>query len=116
MNAWSSQCGEVGRTSVRPMGVDGLKCMPCGINTGNVLIDFASDEADFEQEAESGSRATVRLQDPSMPTKAEREEHEKKHLPYRSRCRHCVRGRGKELPHKSKQDDSNGIEMSFDSF
>ena len=34
-----------------------------------------------------------------MPNSAEVEEHNKTHLPYRCWCRHCVRGRGKELPH-----------------
>ena len=33
---------------------------------------------------------------PLEPTKEEREEHEKTHLPFRNWCRHCVRGRGKE--------------------
>ena len=47
-------------------------------------------------EEEFGARRPVRKQDPKEPTKAEREEHEKTHLPFRSWCRHCVRGRGKE--------------------
>eukprot|EP00972_Heterocapsa_arctica_P090949 13417606-Heterocapsa_arctica.AAC.1 len=36
-----------------------------------------------------------------MPTKREREEHEALHLPYRSWCKHCVRGRGRNRPHGS---------------
>ena len=36
--------------------------------------------------------------DPREPSneEREREEHEKPHLPFRSWCRHCGRGRGKE--------------------
>ena len=39
-------------------------------------------------------RNPMNKQDPKEPTKVEREEHEKTHLPFRSWCRHCVRGRG----------------------
>ena len=34
------------------------------------------------------------------PSKRERQEHELTHLPYRSWCRHCVRGRGKNDAHR----------------
>ena len=73
------------------------------------------DEGD-DEEMENGRRTTVKLQDLSMPTKAEREEHDKTHLPFRSWCRHCVRGRGNELPHRSNQCETEGVEMSFDFF
>ena len=53
------------------------------------------DELQIDEE-EFGVRRPVRKQDPREPTKAEREEHDKTHLPFRSWCRHCVRGRGKE--------------------
>ena len=36
---------------------------------------------------------------PKMPTLAEREQHEATHMPFRSWCRHCVRGRGRNSPH-----------------
>ena len=36
--------------------------------------------------------------DPRMPSQDDQREHELTHLPYRSWCRHCVRGRGKEEP------------------
>ena len=35
------------------------------------------------------------LPDPHQPTLEEIEQHNLTHLPYRSWCRHCVRGRGK---------------------
>ena len=38
----------------------------------------------------------MRKASPREPTKEEKEEHEKLHVPFRSWCRHCVRGRGKE--------------------
>ena len=45
---------------------------------------------------EFGMRRPQRKAGPREPTKEEKEEHEKTHLPFRSWCRHCVRGRGKE--------------------
>ena len=41
-------------------------------------------------------RRTEKKQDPREPKAEERLEHEKTHMPFRSWCRHCVRGRGKE--------------------
>ncbi len=53
-------------------------------------------EDDIEaEEVESGQRFTKKLGDPRMPCEAEVKEHEFTHLPIRSWCRHCVRGKGK---------------------
>ena len=54
-----------------------------------------SGEVDGKRE-EYGMRKTQRKMGPREPTREEREEHEKTHLPFRNWCRHCVRGRGKE--------------------
>ena len=93
------------------MDIDAFACHPCGVNGGEV-VDVEGVQSD--EEAENGERRTVKIQDPSMPTRAAREEHEKTHLPFRSWCRHCVRGKGKEMPHQTKQDEGDGNEMSFD--
>ena len=53
-----------------------------------------------EDEAE---RPKVRRQ-PKQPSQKEREEHECTHIPYRSWCSHCVRGRGRNTMHKSVKD------------
>ena len=47
-------------------------------------------------EEEYGKREAVKRRDPREPTKEEKEKHEKTHMPFRSWCRHCVRGIGKE--------------------
>ena len=52
----------------------------------------------LEGESEEGERAQIRRA-PKGPTKREREEHEATHIPYRSWCRHCVRGRATNRPH-----------------
>ena len=95
---------------------DEFKCKPCGINSGEAEEIIGVDGRDVDEDEESGTRKTVKIQDPVMPTKAEREEHEKTHLPFRSWCRHCVRGRGKEMPHRSSSEETVGPEMSFDFF
>ena len=51
---------------------------------------------DVEAEEGYGKREVVRRRDPREPTKEEKEEHEKTHMPFRNWCRHCVNGRGKE--------------------
>ena len=48
------------------------------------------------------------------PTEAEVEEHNLTHLPYRSWCRHCVRGRGKEMPHRKLEDEAGMPEVHAD--
>ena len=40
---------------------------------------------------------------PRCPTQEEREEHERCHIPFRSWCRHCKRGKTRASPHFSKE-------------
>lgn len=49
-----------------------------------------------------------------MPTEAEVIEHAKHHLSYRSWCRHCIRGRGREAPHVRGGEDPNIPEIHLD--
>ena len=51
---------------------------------------------DEDSDEETGMRKMLKKLDPSKPTDEERREHELTHLPFRSWCRHCVRGRGRE--------------------
>ena len=53
-------------------------------------------EEDGGEEEEYGERKPMKKKSPKEPSKDEREEHEKTHMPFRDWCRHCVRGRGKE--------------------
>ena len=48
-----------------------------------------------EEEGRKGFGMTT----PPMVSRKEREEHELTHIPYRSWCPHCVRGRGRNQPH-----------------
>ena len=49
-----------------------------------------------------------KLHDPKLPSKAEVEAHNLTHLPFRSWCRHCVRGRGEEEPHRKNAERGDG--------
>jgi len=56
-----------------------------------------------EQGCEDEGRVPRGLNDPKGPTRKEREEHELTHIPYRSWCEFCVKGRGRRSPHKTKK-------------
>ena len=65
-----------------------------------VVTESDSHEIVFEDAQESGVRKPTRTADPTLPTEADVRDHELTHLPYRSWCRHCVRGRGEVLDHR----------------
>ena len=65
-------------------------------------------------EGEAGERQTKKMQDPKMPSKTEIEEHNLTHLPFRNWCRHCVRGRGKEMPHRKAGEQGDMPELHVD--
>ena len=67
-----------------------------------------------EGEPEAGERKPERVADPRMPSRAEVEEHGKTHLPYRSWCKHCVRGRGVEEPHRKRKEEVGIPELHMD--
>ena len=57
------------------------------------------DEAQEEQEAGVPARL---VRAPRTPSQSERELHEAVHLPHAEWCEYCVRGRGRNKPHKSR--------------
>ena len=52
---------------------------------------------EFDCEEEAGSRAPVKVADLKLPSAEEVGTHNLTHLPYRSWCPHCVRGKGKTM-------------------
>ena len=46
-----------------------------------------------------------------MPTEAEREEHEKSHLPWRSWCASCVGGGAVSQPHHPTPEDPTNVRL-----
>ena len=71
------------------------ECGVCGIGDGEGEGEGCEVEA---EEGEAGRRRTTKVADPVKPREEEVDEHEKTHLPYRSWCGHCVKGRGTEAP------------------
>ena len=67
------------------------------------------------EDGEYGMRRVKQLKDPKLPTRAEREEHEVSHLPYRSWCRICVMGKGKEDAHRhgGHESDITTVHMDY---
>ena len=56
----------------------------------------------------------VRTHDPRQPNQQEKKEHEMTHLPFRSWCRHCIMGRGREEDcRKSMEEERQVLEVHF---
>ena len=65
---------------------------------------------DGDLERENGQRKVKHVHDPKLPSSEEVRQHNLTHVPYRSWCPHCVRGRGKEMDHKRRKgEDEQGI-------
>ena len=67
-----------------------------------------SEQEEGEDEVE-GEGEEVRIptgkKSPKDPTRKQKEEHERTHLPYRSWCEDCVRSRARNAPHHKKAPD-----------
>ena len=61
-----------------------------------------------EPEVAAEARAPVATRSPTEPTTKEILQHNITHLPYRSWCPHCVRGRGKSAAHKARDVEKEG--------
>ena len=63
--------------------------------------DAMEEEEEEEEDKESKEgRKSVGRNSPKEPTKAEKEDHERTHCPYRSSCEHCVRARARNRHHR----------------
>merc|ERR1712026_445249 len=65
-----------------------------------------------DEEAEEEGKKAKAMPTPTTPTKKEREEHEITHIPYRSWCEHCVRGRGRHKGHRAREPEAKEEEAS----
>ena len=87
---------------------------PAGDSGGEGAGGAAAAEGVEEMEPEAGVRRPERMVDPKLPNRAEVEEHQKTHLPFRNWCKHCVRGRGVEEPHKRQKEEVGMPEIHVD--
>ena len=71
-----------------------MECHPCG---------------EGMDKEEAGKRKTIRVATPYKPSEAEVEDHDLTHLPYRSWCKHCIRGRGKETSHQQQSQEDRSV-------
>ena len=86
--------------------------VPDGVNTvdqdilGEGGMSAAAEERHVVNEDDSSAelRRPKMSRNPGRPTRQEWEEHQLLHWPYRSWCKHCVRGRATASPHKTKSD------------
>ena len=107
--------------TVRPpdhLGGDGGEVF---VNEDGAEERSEGDVADSEHE-DLAEHCVVRpklLTSPNPPSKQERLEHEISHLPYRTWCPHCVRGKARCNDHKTRDDDEDrnvptiGLEYAF---
>ena len=61
-----------------------------------VVIEDPREEEEIKGEDEEGREPKV-MRAPKAVPKEERDAHEATHLPFRSWCRHCVRGRARNM-------------------
>ena len=67
----------------------------------------SGDEHGAEEENQNGRPARL-LRAPRTPSQSERELHEAVHLPHAQWCEYCVRGRGRNKPHKHRSGKVEG--------
>ena len=69
--------------------------------------------SDVDDEAQEGHAPRL-FPDPGRPTAQQRAIHEAIHIPFRSRCRECVLGRGRDRQHRRIEDEDGVPRVSRD--
>ena len=77
------------------------------------MKDFWEVEEAIDVEDEEAPPRRI-LRDPGEPTKAEWDSHRVDHIPFRSWCPHCVRGRGTGLQHRRIKEENRVQIFGFD--
>jgi hypothetical protein len=97
--------GEIAEQNVSEDAKDADVCRPISTAT-DAKKEQVEVNLDEGVEEEYGKREVRKLHDPKLPNEQEVKEHSLSgHMPFRSWCPHCVRGRGKEMEHKRKEDE-----------
>ena len=98
----------------------------CPVNGPRLLADVfplgeAKEDSNIEEfvsaQEDEGAAAPQSLPTPYQPTRSEYLDHCVSHFPYRSWCRHCLEGRGREFGHSTqsgKKDENVAAVISFD--
>jgi hypothetical protein len=85
---------------IRPVEVSPLEVGGSSGSAGPIAEELMD-----SQMADDGKRAPRKIADPRLPSADEIAEHEMTHLPYRSWCSHCVRGKGRTMDHRKTKDE-----------
>jgi hypothetical protein len=96
-----------GGTAVRPNGEGTGATEECTTERERLVVEVTDDEPEE-------ARRPRRMADPTKPSAREVEEHRLTHLPYRSWCWACVRGRGKNAAHTKLKEEKSVPEIHFD--
>ena len=67
-------------------------------------------EMEGADESAVGDKKVKKMQDPLLPSEKEVQEHQVTHLPFRSWCPHCVKGRAKEMHHRRQPHTERGVD------
>ena len=92
------------------------------LNVCPVVEDEMDEEImdDKEEQSEESRAVRVGQKKTVTPTLAEREEHERTHIPYRSYCRQCVAARASSAAHRGRnftkavEDDKDMKQVCYD--
>ena len=93
---------EAGEENEEPKDSGGARSSRDGLR--QEVAAEAEDEEARSEEGEDG-RDPQRIRAPHRVSKEEREAHELTHTPYRAWCRHCVRARGRNAPHRTREEE-----------
>ena len=98
-----------GVNTVRPNGSE-VRASVCGVDDG-IEVEMIPEECGDET---TEMRKVRRMQNPMKPSAAQIEEHELTHLPFRSWCWICVRGKSKNASHFKNVEEKTVPELHFD--
>ena len=92
---------------------DGEVAEKCGDrrSEGEEGGDDSGDGRASEAASDEEGGVPIQLPNPRTPTRQEREEHEATHLPYRSWCEHCVRGKGRRRGHRRRGSEQKKADL-----
>ena len=80
-----------------------------------VIEEGDEDKEEGMEEMEEEAKPKIRRA-PNGPTRLEREDHEVTHLPFRSWCEFCVKGRGISTPHRVSEEEKTHKKVAIDYF
>ena len=71
---------------------------------GAAVVEGEEEEAIGEEDEEEGGANWKKFQDPKLPSSDEQRLHNITHVPYRSWCDHCVKGKAKIVSHTKQEE------------